>query len=153
MSLDNIADLYEVSSKATIVRSIPDSVLGNYEFLLLERDADFGGHFWDFPGGRLHHANDLYDALCREVSEELGQELRFNKDANCDLDIVAHEFWHGKGHPVIRLYQLIDLLLTTSSSLMNIIPSVGLLIKKSLGLEILLEPSLKSMPQKYSAKS
>lgn len=111
MSLENIADLYEVSSKAIIVRSTPNSALGDYEFLLLERDADFGGRFWDFPGGRLHHVNNLHNALCREVSEELGQELKFNEGISYDedVDIVAHGFWHGKGHPVIMLYQLIEI--------------------------------------------
>ncbi|MBF13777.1 MAG: hypothetical protein CMF46_05395 [Legionellales bacterium] len=47
-------------------------------------------NLWEFPGGKIEPAEDAYEALCREMQEELGIVVL---DATY-LDVLTHAFDH-----------------------------------------------------------
>jgi len=61
---------------------------------------------WDFPGGHVEPGEDPWDALRREVAEELGVELegvdggpvlrRVDQQRSLDLTVWASRRWRGE---------------------------------------------------------
>jgi 8-oxo-dGTP pyrophosphatase MutT (NUDIX family) len=46
------------------------------KFLVIQDADDF---FWELPGGKIKHNEKPYDALKREIKEELGIEIEINE--------------------------------------------------------------------------
>ena len=44
----------------------------NQVFLAKRAEHQHQGGLWEFPGGKRERGEDIYDALCRELNEELG---------------------------------------------------------------------------------
>ena len=72
IDIDNC--LYRVSIKALII--------DKYKILLVKEWDD---EWWSFPGGGIEHGESIQQALCREIREELGIQL---KDIKSNLDIL-----------------------------------------------------------------
>lgn len=59
-------------------------------FLITQRadNAEHGSGLWEFPGGKLELGESSYQALCRELKEEINIEVRAAKL----LLSVAHQY-------------------------------------------------------------
>ncbi|OVE82058.1 hypothetical protein BVY03_02060 [bacterium K02(2017)] len=72
------------------------------EILLTRRKEEkkLGG-FWEFPGGKLEHGEELEEALLREIKEELSVSVNIKQL----LHVKAHVYDHGA---VLILFYLCD---------------------------------------------
>jgi 8-oxo-dGTP pyrophosphatase MutT (NUDIX family) len=101
---NNPVALFEISSKAIIAHK---TASGEHQFLLLKRVANpvENGFYWDLPGGRLDQEDNLKIALERELEEEIGQTVSFEKQQ----PIIGHAFWDPPvGARKLLLYQLVE---------------------------------------------
>lgn len=61
--------LFQVSIKALITDD-------NGRLLLIKETTEKWGEWWDLPGGRIEHGENILDTLTRECREELGIEVK-----------------------------------------------------------------------------
>jgi 8-oxo-dGTP diphosphatase len=65
------------SDRAHVHVAVGVLIRSNGEFLLTSRPAGkpYAG-YWEFPGGKVEQGESTYDALCRELREEIGIEVQ-----------------------------------------------------------------------------
>ncbi len=65
------------ADRAQVQVAVGVLIQSNGEFLLTSRPAGkpYAG-YWEFPGGKVEQGESTYDALCRELREEIGIEVR-----------------------------------------------------------------------------
>ena len=65
------------SDRAQVQVAVGVLIQSNGAFLLTSRPAGkpYAG-YWEFPGGKVEQGESTYDALCRELREEIGIEVR-----------------------------------------------------------------------------
>lgn len=70
------------------------------EILIARRKSEkMLGGFWEFPGGKLEHGEELESALKREIHEELSIEIQINKL------LLAKPHVYNHGAVLILFYQ------------------------------------------------
>ncbi|MEX2701538.1 MAG: NUDIX hydrolase [Candidatus Baldrarchaeota archaeon] len=75
-------------------------VKGN-KVLLIKRAGDPGRGLWSIPGGLVELGEKIKDAVCREVKEETGLDVRVGEIANVTEIITRDEEGKVKYHFVI----------------------------------------------------
>ena len=66
-------------------------LLKKNKILTTKRPADKPfPHYWEFPGGKLENGESFYDAIIRELEEELGIKVK-SKDLSI-IDNVSHSY-------------------------------------------------------------
>ena len=65
------------ADRAQVQVAVGVLIQSNGEFLLTSRPAGkpYAG-YWEFPGGKVEQGESTHDALCRELREEIGIEVR-----------------------------------------------------------------------------
>ena len=65
------------ANRAQVQVAVGVLIQTNGEFLLTSRPAGkpYAG-YWEFPGGKVEQGESTHDALCRELREEIGIEVR-----------------------------------------------------------------------------
>ena len=65
------------ADRAQVQVAVGVLIQSNGAFLLTSRPAGkpYAG-YWEFPGGKVEQGESTYDALCRELREEIGIEVR-----------------------------------------------------------------------------
>ncbi len=65
------------ADRAQVQVAVGVLIQSNGEFLLTSRPVGkpYAG-YWEFPGGKVEQGESTYDALCRELREEIGIEVR-----------------------------------------------------------------------------
>lgn len=81
------AAIYNKEGQVFLARRSPDKKLGG---------------FWEFPGGKLEHGEEVEQALHREIHEELDIQISIQKL----LHIKTHQYNHGA---VLILFYLASL--------------------------------------------
>lgn len=56
----------------------------------LRSNTQLQGELWEFPGGKIEAGEDYYQALCRELKEEVGIEVQKAET----LLTLTHEYAH-----------------------------------------------------------
>jgi len=64
------------ADRAQVQVAVGVLIRSNGDFLLTSRPAGkpYAG-YWEFPGGKVEQGESTYDALCRELREEIGIEV------------------------------------------------------------------------------
>jgi len=63
--------------RATVEVAVGVLIQSDGAFLLTSRpDGKPYAGYWEFPGGKVEQGESTYDALCRELREEIGIEVR-----------------------------------------------------------------------------
>lgn len=63
----------------------------NKIFMARRKEGKILGGFWEFPGGKLEHGEEVEAALKREIQEELSIEVSITRL----LHIQPHQYDHG----------------------------------------------------------
>jgi len=65
------------ADRAQVQVAVGVLIRSNGDFLLTSRPAGkpYAG-YWEFPGGKVEQGESTYDALCRELREEIGVEVQ-----------------------------------------------------------------------------
>ena len=65
------------ADRAQVQVAVGVLIRSNGDFLLTSRPAGkpYAG-YWEFPGGKVEQGESTHDALCRELREEIGIEVR-----------------------------------------------------------------------------
>lgn len=90
-----------ISSVLNVVVGIIQNTQGQYLLALRPHDKPLAG-FWEFPGGKIEVAETAYQALCRELTEELGIAVTA-AELLCDYvydaeRVIAFSVWQVKAY-------------------------------------------------------
>jgi colanic acid biosynthesis protein WcaH len=76
------SELYDQIAKCMPIVSVEALIVMDDSLLFLRRKNQPAKGEWWFPGGRIHIGESLEQALCREVKEETGLEIKSYKFIN-----------------------------------------------------------------------
>ncbi|MBU0613934.1 NUDIX domain-containing protein [Patescibacteria group bacterium] len=88
---------YYIAHKA-ILRNENNEIL-----ILISSNPDKYGRAWDFPGGRMEDTESSFEALTREVKEEIGIKIH---SATPFFSMMTSGFGSGKNDNVFKIFYI-----------------------------------------------
>jgi 8-oxo-dGTP diphosphatase len=83
--------------KKTTIEVVAALIEKNKKILLCQRkEKDVYGLLWEFPGGKVERKESFFEAIRREIKEELNLEIESNK--------IIKEFYDENEHLKIKVY-------------------------------------------------